>query len=69
MSTIEGGRTRVCSCQASAEHFQQCAEVPPLRNRGLGPLAVPELPIPLPGRPARTHPKGGKAIAGRAAAR
>src|SRR5262245_42317181 len=25
-----------CSCQASAEHFQQCAEFPLLRNRGLG---------------------------------
>ena len=27
-------------CQASAQHFQQCAEFPLLRNRGLGPLAV-----------------------------
>src|SRR5262249_11964808 len=27
-----------CSRQASAEQFQQCAEFPPLRNRGLGPL-------------------------------
>src|SRR5215813_4101199 len=27
-----------CSCQASAKHFQQCAEFLPLRNRGLGPL-------------------------------
>jgi hypothetical protein len=35
------------SCQASAEHFQQCAELPLLRNRGLGPLAVTALPIPL----------------------
>ena len=26
------------SCQAVAEHFQQCAEFPLLRNRGLGPL-------------------------------
>jgi hypothetical protein len=26
------------SCQASAEHFQQCAEFLLLRNRGLGPL-------------------------------
>ena len=26
--------------QASAEHFQQCAEFLPLRNRGLGSLAV-----------------------------
>jgi IstB-like ATP binding protein len=25
-------------CQASAEHFQQCAEFLPLRNRGLGQL-------------------------------
>jgi len=37
------------SRQASAEHFQQCAEFPPLRNRGLGPLAVTVLPIRLPG--------------------
>jgi hypothetical protein len=28
------------SCQASAEHFEQSAEFPLLRNRGLGPLAV-----------------------------
>src|SRR5215467_13852284 len=27
-----------CSCQASAKHFQQCAEFLPLRNGGLGPL-------------------------------
>jgi hypothetical protein len=33
------------SCQASAKHFQQRAEFVPLRNRGLGALAVPELPI------------------------
>ena len=33
--------------QASAEHFQQSAEFPPLRNRALGPLAVTVLPIPL----------------------
>src|SRR5262252_7888889 len=36
-----------CLCQASAEHLQQCAEFLPLRNRGLGPLAVPVLPIAL----------------------
>jgi hypothetical protein len=30
---------------ASAEHSQQCAEFPLLRKRGLGALAVPELPI------------------------
>jgi len=35
------------SCQASAEHFQQCAEFLPLRNRGLRPLAVTVLPIAL----------------------
>src|SRR5262249_58197811 len=34
------------SSQASAEHFQQRAEFLPLRNRGLGPLAVTVLPIP-----------------------
>ena len=33
------------SPQASVEHFQQCAEFPLLRNRGLGPLAVTVLPI------------------------
>src|SRR5262249_55575976 len=41
------------SCQASAEHFQQRTEFLPLRNRGLGPLAVTVLrspegaPLPL----------------------
>ena len=40
--------------QASAEHFQQCAEYLPLRNRGLGPLAVKVLPIPLARRAAAT---------------
>jgi hypothetical protein len=35
------------SCQTSAEHFQQCAEFLPLRNCGLGPLAVTVLPVPL----------------------
>ena len=37
-----------CSRQASPEHFQQCAKFLPLRNRGLGTLAVtfraPSLP-------------------------
>jgi len=28
------------SCQASAKHFEQCAEFLPFRNRGLGPLSV-----------------------------
>jgi hypothetical protein len=40
------------SCQAGAEHFQQCAEFLPLRNCGLGPLAVAVLPIPLARRAA-----------------
>jgi hypothetical protein len=31
------------SCQASAKHFQQCAEFPLLRNRRLGALAVTAL--------------------------
>ena len=35
------------SRQASAEHFQQNAEFPPLRNRSLGPLAMAVLPIPF----------------------
>src|SRR6516162_5088164 len=42
------------SCQPSAEHFEQCAEFLPLRNRGLGPLAVTILPIALARRPAAT---------------
>src|SRR6516165_4242217 len=33
------------SSQASAEHFQQCAEFLLLRNRGPGPLAMTVLPI------------------------
>jgi hypothetical protein len=35
------------SSQASAEHFKPCAEFLLLRNRGLGPIAVTVLPIPL----------------------
>jgi hypothetical protein len=42
------------SCQASAEHFQQRAEFLLLRNRGLGPLAVTVLPIPLARRATAT---------------
>jgi hypothetical protein len=42
------------SCQGVAEHFQQCAEFPPLRNRGPGPLVVTVLPIALAGRAAAT---------------
>jgi hypothetical protein len=42
------------SCQASAEHFQQCAEFLPLRNRGLGALAATVLPIALASRAATT---------------
>jgi len=44
-----------CLCQASAEHFQQCAEFLLLRNRGLGPLAVTILPIPLASRAPLLH--------------
>lgn len=36
-----------CSCQASAEHLEQCAEFLLLRNRGLGSLAVTVLPVAL----------------------
>jgi hypothetical protein len=36
--------------QASAEHFQQCAEFPLLRNRGLRALAVTVLAVPFPRR-------------------
>src|SRR6516225_12241780 len=42
------------SCQASTEHFQQCAEFPLLGNRGLGPLAVTVLPMPFARRAAAT---------------
>ena len=42
------------SSQASAEHFQQRAVFLPLRNRGLGPLAVTVLPIALARRAAAT---------------
>src|SRR5262245_53433597 len=44
----------LCSFQASAEHFQQCAEFALLRNRGLGPLAVTVLPTPFARRAAAT---------------
>ena len=42
------------SCQPGAQQFQQCAEFSLLRNRGLGPLAVTVLPIPLARRAAAT---------------
>jgi hypothetical protein len=42
------------SRQAVAEHFQQCAEFPLLRNRVFGPLAVTVLPIPFARRAAAT---------------
>jgi hypothetical protein len=44
------------SCQAGAEHFQQCAEFPLLRNRSLRALAVTVLPIPLARWAAKTRP-------------
>jgi hypothetical protein len=42
------------SRQAGAEHVQQGAEFLPLCNRGLGPLTVAVLPIPLARRAACT---------------
>jgi hypothetical protein len=42
------------SPQASAKRFQQRAEFLPLRNRGLGPLAVTILPVPFARRAAAT---------------
>jgi hypothetical protein len=42
------------SSQASGEHFQQRAEFLLLSNRGLGPLAVTILPVPLSRRAAAT---------------
>ena len=38
----------------SAKHFEQCAELLLLSNRGLGPLAVTVLPIPFARRAAAT---------------
>ena len=43
-----------CLRQASAKHFQQCAEFLPLRNRGLGPLAATVLPVALARRSTAT---------------
>jgi hypothetical protein len=43
-----------CLRQASAEHLQQCGEFLPLRNRGLGSLAVTVLAIALARRAAAT---------------
>jgi hypothetical protein len=50
----DSSTTQCWSGQASAEHFQQRAEFLPLRYRGLGPLAMPVLPIPLARRTAAT---------------
>jgi hypothetical protein len=44
MASGSTARLRTDSCQASAEHFQQCAEFPLLRDRALGSLAVTVLP-------------------------
>ena len=45
MASGSTARWRTDSCQANAEHFQQCAEFALFRNRGLGSLAVTILPI------------------------
>ena len=45
--------------QASAEHFEHCAEFLLLRNRGLGPFAVTVLPIPLARRSAAAASRDG----------
>ena len=47
-------RPSVYSHQPSTEHFQQCAEFLPLRNRGLGTLAMTVLPVSFAGRAAAT---------------
>jgi hypothetical protein len=53
---VDGGaaQNHARLCQASAEHFKQCAEFPLLRYRGFGSLAVTVLPIPFARRPAAT---------------
>jgi hypothetical protein len=51
------------SSQASAEHFEQCAEFLLLRNRGLGPLAVTLLPISLARRATATACAAGRCFA------
>src|SRR5262249_23791640 len=43
-----------CVFIPNAEHFQQCAEFLPFRNRGLGRRAVTVLPVRFAGRPAAT---------------
>jgi hypothetical protein len=45
-----------------AEHLEQCAEFPLLRNRGLGALAVTVLPIALARRGAATACAAGLVI-------
>jgi hypothetical protein len=40
MASGSAAMLRRAALQASAEHLQQCVEFLPLRNRGLGPLAV-----------------------------
>ena len=47
MASGSTARWRTDSCQANAEHFQQCAEFLLLRNSGLRALAVTVLPIAL----------------------
>jgi hypothetical protein len=54
MGSTEGCPNHTRLCQASPEHFQQCAEFPLLRNRGLRALAVTVLPIPLARRATAT---------------
>jgi hypothetical protein len=53
---VDGGaaQNHARLCQASAEHFQKCAELPLLCNRDLGPFGVTVLPIPLARRAAAT---------------
>jgi hypothetical protein len=68
-STRRWGRRRgfpnhVRLCEASAEHSQQCAEFPLLRNRGLGPLAVRLTPhASMPTRQAGSAAKNSNSFA------
>jgi hypothetical protein len=43
--------------QSGTQHFQRCAEFLALRNRGLGPLAVTVMAVPLARLPEEPYPQ------------